>query len=80
MHRKINIAIYALLLIFVVTVAYAPNTGKDETKEKAPGESRLMSIEKKLDKLIEDKESVSKKLEEIEKHLDKIESLIRTRT
>ena len=80
MHRKINIAVYALLLIFIVTAAYAPNTGKDETKEKAPGESRLISIEKKLDKLIEDKESVTEKLEEIEKHLDKIESLIRTRT
>jgi hypothetical protein len=77
MARKINIAIYALLLTFVVTVAYGP-TG--EEKEKTDTESRLMRIEKKLDKLIEDKESTTQKLDGMVEHLKKIESLIRTRT
>ena len=82
MTRRINIAIYAILLIFVVTVAYAP---KIDEKEEPKAENRLNSIEAKLDKLIaasgkeDPDEKIGDKLDEISKKLDKIESLIRTR-
>ncbi len=80
MYRKINIFIYALLLMFVVTAAYAPDIEEVEKKDETPGETRLIAIEKKLDALIADNEDLSEKLEEIQEHLKKIESLIRTRT
>ena len=78
MDRRINIVVCVLLLIFVVTVAYAPDTGEKGKEE--PSETHLEAIEQKLDELIKEKDSISQKLEEIQKHLDKIESLIRSRT
>ena len=79
MTRKINIAIWTILLIFVVGTAFAPNV---ETKKETKTENRLGNIEKKLDKLIvgSDSEDLEDKLDEISKQLDKIESLIRTRS
>jgi peptidoglycan hydrolase CwlO-like protein len=77
MDRRINIFVFALLLMFVVTAAYAPDTGEKGAKE--PSETRLRAIEQKLDELIKEKDSISDKLDEIQKQLDTIESLVRTR-
>ena len=79
MARKINIAIYALLLILMVTLAYAPNEPKEQPKEKSPVEVQLMAIEKKIDDLVAGKDAASKQFEEITKQLTKIDELIRTR-
>ena len=79
MYRKASIFVLALLLIFVVMSTSAPETD-EATKEKSSSESRLAAIEKKLDQLIEDQKTVTKKLEDIEKQLGNIESLIKTRT
>jgi len=79
MYRKASIFVLALLLIFVVMSASVPETG-EATEETSSSDSRLAAIEKKLDQLIEDQKSVAKKLEEMEKQLGKIESLIKTRT
>lgn len=75
MSKTINIAIYAVLLFVIATLAYAPN----ETKEKSPTEVQLMTIEKKIDDLLKWKDATTKQLDEIKSHLDKIERLIRTR-
>ncbi len=80
MERKIHIVIYAILLFFMVTLAYAPDEGKEEPKEKSPMEIQLATIEKKLDDLVTGKEATAKKLDDMAKHLDKIEQLIRTRS
>ena len=79
MYRKASIFVLALLLIFVVMSTSAPETD-EATKEKSSSESRLAAIEKKLDQLIEDQKTVAKKLEDMEKQLGNIESLIKTRT
>ena len=79
MTRTINIAIYAILIILMVSSAYAPNETKEQTKEKSPMEIQLMTIEKKIDDLVAWKDTTTKQLEEMSKHLDKIEDLIRTR-
>ncbi len=78
MDRRINIIICVLLLMFVVTAAYAPDTGEKGKEE--PSETRLRAIEQKLDELNKENDSIPPKLEEIQEHLDKVESLIRTRT
>jgi hypothetical protein len=77
--KKVNIAIYTILLILLVTSAYAPDEGKDKPKEKSPVEIQLATIEKKIDDLIAGKEAASKQFDEITKQLTKIEELIRTR-
>lgn len=79
MTRKINIVVYAILLIFIFSLAYAPDEITEQPKEKSPVELRLMIIEKKIDELITGKDSMSKKLDDLEQHLNKIEQLIRSR-
>jgi len=78
MYKKAGIFVLALL-VSIVIVASTTKTG-ESTEEKPLSESRLAAIEKKLDQLIQDQKSVVKKLDEMETKLDKIESLIKTRT
>lgn len=79
MTWKINVAVYTILLILIFSLAYAPDEITEQPKEKSTIETRLMVIEKKIDELITSKDSVSKKLDELEQHLNKIEQLIRSR-
>ena len=77
MSRKLNVLIMGVLLIFVVTVAYAPN---DVTPTKGEDiEGRLMKIEKKLDELIKATEGLKEKLDGMDKKQDQIEALIKSR-
>ncbi len=76
MSRKMNIAIFALLFVCIVTIAYAPNLG-EKTK---PGiDPKYTDMSKKLDRLIEVTEANSKKLDEAAEKLVKLDKLIRSR-
>jgi uncharacterized protein YpuA (DUF1002 family) len=70
MDKRIATAIMAMLLLLVVTAAYAPNMGTGTTEEQVVtnGDSQalLQSIDKKLDTVLDNQKLIFERLKALE--------------
>ena len=68
MDKRIAIAIMAVLLLLVVTAAYAPNTGTATTDDKVvtDDQTALQTIDKKLNTVLDNQKLILQRIAALE--------------